>query len=70
MADVPFFCRAAILLALQRYAIPLWSAGTLAGLLYAWAMLRRGRISEAVIAHATTNALIAAYVLIFHRWHL
>jgi hypothetical protein len=33
-------------------------------------MLRRGRIGEAVIAHATTNALIAAYVLAFHRWHL
>jgi exosortase E/protease (VPEID-CTERM system) len=48
----------------------LWFAGTLAGLLYAWAMLRRGRIGEAVIAHATTNALIAAYVLAFHRWHL
>jgi exosortase E/protease (VPEID-CTERM system) len=48
----------------------LWLAGTLAGLLYAWAMLRRGRIGEAVIAHATTNALLAAYVLAFHRWHL
>jgi exosortase E/protease (VPEID-CTERM system) len=48
----------------------LWFAGTLAGLLYAWAMLRRGPIGEAVIAHATTNALIAAYVLAFHRWHL
>lgn len=48
----------------------LWFAGSLAGLIYAWAMLRRGRIGEAVIAHATTNALIAASVLFFHRWHL
>lgn len=48
----------------------LWFAGTLAGLLYAWAMLRRGRIGEAILAHATTNALLAGYVLIFHRWHL
>jgi exosortase E/protease (VPEID-CTERM system) len=48
----------------------LWFAGTLAGLLYAWAMLRRGRIGEAVVAHATTNALLAVYVLAFHRWHL
>ena len=32
-------------------------------------MLRRGRIGEAVIAHAT-NTLIAANVLIFHRRHL
>jgi CAAX prenyl protease-like protein len=47
-----------------------WIAGTLAGLLYAWAMLRRGRIGEAVIAHATTNAFLACYVLLFHKWHL
>jgi len=48
----------------------LWFAGTLAGLLYAWALLRRGRIGEAVAAHATSNALLAAYVLVFHQWHL
>ena len=47
-----------------------WIAGTLAGLLYAWAMLRRGHIGEAVIAHATTNAFLAGYVLLFHKWHL
>ena len=47
-----------------------WFVGTLAGLLYAWAMLRRGRIGEAVIAHATTNAFLACYVLLFHKWHL
>lgn len=48
----------------------LWFAGIVAGLLYAWAMIRRGRIGEAVIAHATTNALLAAYVLTFQRWQL
>lgn len=48
----------------------LWFAGILAGLLYAWALIRRGRIGEAVIAHSTTNALLACYVLIFHKWHL
>ncbi len=48
----------------------LWFAGILAGLLYAWALLRRGRIGEAIVAHATTNALLAAYVLLFHKWHL
>jgi CAAX prenyl protease-like protein len=48
----------------------LWFAGILAGLLYGWALLRRGRIGDAVIAHATTNALLAGYVLIFHHWHL
>jgi exosortase E/protease (VPEID-CTERM system) len=48
----------------------LWFAGILAGLLYAWAMLRRGRIGEAVVAHATTNLLLAGYVLVFQHWHL
>ena len=48
----------------------LWFAGILAGLLYAWALLRRGQLGEAIIAHATTNALLAAYVLLFHKWHL
>ncbi len=48
----------------------LWFAGILAGLLYTWALVRRGRIGEAVMAHATTNALLAAYVLIFQKWHL
>lgn len=47
----------------------LWLAGLLAGLLYAWAMIRRGKFGDAVVAHATTNALLAAYVLLFHHWH-
>jgi CAAX prenyl protease-like protein len=33
-----------------------WLAGTVAGSLYALALLRRGRIGDAVVAHATTNA--------------
>jgi CAAX prenyl protease-like protein len=48
----------------------LWLPAILAGLLYAWALLRRGRIGEAIAAHATTNALLAADVLLFHHWHL
>jgi len=48
----------------------LWFAGIVAGLLYAFAMIRRGRIGEAVAAHATTNVLLAAYVLLYSQWHL
>jgi exosortase E/protease (VPEID-CTERM system) len=48
----------------------LWFAGILAGLLYAWALLRSGKLGEAIVAHATTNALLAAYVLLFQKWHL
>src|SRR5262249_4000788 len=40
-----------------------WLAGTLAGMLYALAVYCRGRLADAVVAHATTNALLAAYVL-------
>lgn len=48
----------------------LWFAGVLAGFLYGWAMLRRGRFGDAVAAHAVTNALLAAYVLGFGKWRL
>ncbi len=47
-----------------------WIAGTVAGILFGLAVIRRGRIGEAVIAHATANALLAAYVVTFHKWHL
>jgi exosortase E/protease (VPEID-CTERM system) len=45
-------------------------AGTLAGVCYALEYRRRGELSDAVAAHATTNALIAATVLLASRWSL
>jgi exosortase E/protease (VPEID-CTERM system) len=45
-------------------------AGTLAGVVYALAAARRGRLSDAVMVHATTNALLAAYVLATGTWSL
>jgi exosortase E/protease (VPEID-CTERM system) len=47
-----------------------WLAGTLAGMLYALVLYRRGRTADAVLAHATTNALIAVYVLLTGAWTL
>jgi len=47
-----------------------WLAGTVAGVLYAVALLRRGRIADAIAAHATTNVLIAVDVLAFQHWQL
>ena len=47
-----------------------WLAGTLAGLLYALALYRRRELSDAVVAHATTNAMIAAVVLTTGDWSL
>jgi exosortase E/protease (VPEID-CTERM system) len=47
-----------------------WFAGSIAGILFGWAAIRRGRIGDAVVAHATANALLAAYILTYHKWHL
>jgi exosortase E/protease (VPEID-CTERM system) len=47
-----------------------WMAGILAGMAYAYAQYRHGRLADAVLAHATTNALIAMAVLGFGRWGL
>jgi exosortase E/protease (VPEID-CTERM system) len=47
-----------------------WIAGTIAGLLYAAVLIHRGRIGDAVVAHATTNGLLAASVLVTGQWNL
>ncbi len=47
-----------------------WLAGTLAGIIYAVVFLKRGRIGDAVVAHATTNALLAALVVMGGKWDL
>ena len=47
-----------------------WLAGTLAGMVFAIAVYRRGLIADAVVAHAVTNALLSAYVLVTHNWSL
>jgi len=45
-----------------------WLAGILAGMMYALAQYRRGELSDAVVAHAVTNGLLAAYVLLAGQW--
>ncbi|MGH8532862.1 MAG: exosortase E/protease, VPEID-CTERM system, partial [Gammaproteobacteria bacterium] len=45
-------------------------AGTMAGMVYALALYRRGQLGDAVLAHMTTNALIAICVLVQERWAL
>jgi exosortase E/protease (VPEID-CTERM system) len=47
-----------------------WFAGTLAGIAYALAYRRRGELSDAVMAHAVTNGLIAITVLTTGAWSL
>jgi len=47
-----------------------WLVGTLAGMAYALVLLRRRRLGDAVLAHATTNALLDVYVLTTGAWSL
>lgn len=46
----------------------LWLAGTIAGMTFALALYQRRALGDAVLAHATTNGLIAVYVLTTGRW--
>jgi exosortase E/protease (VPEID-CTERM system) len=48
----------------------LWLPGIAAGLAYGALAMRTGKLGESIAAHGTTNALLAAYVLIFDRWQL
>jgi CAAX prenyl protease-like protein len=43
-------------------------AGTLAGIAYALVLRRRGRLADAVVAHAVTNALLVVYTLVTGDW--
>ena len=45
-----------------------WVAGTVAGMSFAFALYQRRALGDAVLAHATTNGLIAMYVLTTGRW--
>jgi CAAX prenyl protease-like protein len=45
-----------------------WVVGILAGLAYAAVLTWRGRIGDAVVAHATSNLLLAAWVLLRGDW--
>lgn len=47
-----------------------WTAGIIAGAAYALVYRRRGRIGDAILAHAVSNALIAAQVLFLSEWRL
>ena len=47
-----------------------WLAGTVAGVGYALAFYRRGKLGDAIVAHMTTNGLIALLVLITGAWSL
>ncbi len=47
-----------------------WLTGTVAGMAYALAFYRHGKLGDAVAAHITTNGLTALFVLIAGAWSL
>ena len=54
-----------VLFALEHH---LWFAGLLAGLAYGWLYIRTGNLWVAVVAHAVTNGVLAAWVLYTGQW--
>jgi uncharacterized protein len=49
---------------------PQWLAAALAGLAYAWLYIASGRLWTAILAHAVTNAALAAWALATRQWQL
>ncbi len=71
--SVPFTSLTALSVGLSSFAFGLmhgqhWIVGTLAGLAYASAVRWRGRIGDAIVAHAVSNLLLAAWALSFRDW--
>jgi CAAX prenyl protease-like protein len=47
---------------------PYWDVGLAAGILYNWWMVRTRSLADCVLAHAVTNACLAAYVVLAGQW--
>ncbi len=60
------FWLTAVLFATEHGAF--WDVGLAAGVLYNWWMVRTRSLADCILAHAVTNASLAAYVLLSGRW--
>ena len=47
---------------------PYWDVGLAAGVAYNWWMVRTRSLGDCILAHAVTNACLAAFVLVSGRW--
>jgi uncharacterized protein len=45
-----------------------WLPGIVCGLSYQWLVLRRGRLGDAMLAHATTNLVISVFAIATNQW--
>jgi CAAX prenyl protease-like protein len=46
-----------------------WLAGIVCGLAYQWLVVRKGRLGDAMTAHAITNFLLGGWVVYKGAWH-
>jgi CAAX prenyl protease-like protein len=46
-----------------------WLAGIVCGLIYQGLVLRKGRLGDAMTAHAITNFLLGVWVIYRGAWH-
>ena len=47
---------------------PYWEVGLAAGILYNWWLIRTKNLADCILAHAVTNAILSAYVLLADQW--
>jgi uncharacterized protein len=45
-----------------------WDVGLLAGIIYNWWMIRTRNLWDCILAHAVTNGILAAYVIVAGQW--
>jgi hypothetical protein len=64
--SAPAFWTTAVLFASEHGAY--WDVGLAAGVLYNWWMIRTRSLADCILAHAVTNAALAAYVLLSGQW--
>jgi CAAX prenyl protease-like protein len=60
------FWTVAVLFAIEHG--PYWEVGLAAGILYNWWAVRARSLADCILAHAVTNGLLSAYVLITGQW--
>jgi CAAX prenyl protease-like protein len=47
---------------------PYWEVGLAAGIVYNWWLIRTKNLADCILAHAVTNGILAAYVVVSGRW--
>jgi len=47
---------------------PYWEVGLAAGIVYNWWIVRTRNLADCILAHAVTNAVLSAYVVVTGQW--